>query len=331
MMMKKKHLLVIGAALCVTAALVLGGCGGGSPEKIQARLEKLQAETLALTGSGDAGDMLKAAKLTTEAVKLMAELEKVQTKAAEKPAKASKSSGGGKEAPATDFIYELNKAGDGVVITGYQKDAAGGAVVIPAKIEGYPVVAVLVTKTTPGYGVFDDFSITGNRKPITSIVFPDSVTEIANQGLGGQGVIAFNKTLKSITFPKVLKKIDAGLLWACDLKDLVPFKWPEELETIGCAPFSKTGLTELVIPEGVKTIEDDAFKNFNNLMSITIPNSVEVIGGDAFAFCPLLTTVKMPAKTIKYDRFVGAFRGNPKLTGIAVRKAITDTGYKGEF
>jgi hypothetical protein len=95
---------MVGAVLITAAALVLGGCGGGSPEKIRAQLEKLQAEALALTGSSDAGDVIKVAKLTAEAAKLMAELEKAQAQAAEKPAKAVKS-GGGKSKVTQEDLY----------------------------------------------------------------------------------------------------------------------------------------------------------------------------------------------------------------------------------
>jgi hypothetical protein len=328
--MKKRSFLMVGAVLITAAALVLGGCGGGSPEKIQAQLEKLQAEALALTESGEAGDMLKAAKLTTEAVKLMAELEKVQTKAAEKPAK---SSGGGKEIPATAFHYELNKAGDGVVITGIQGDAAlSGNVVIPAKIEGYPVVKIQVRGTFLG------------SSRITSVVFPDSIEIDLEDKIHQQWGNVFEHSctaLKSITPPKNMKVIPDGFTDRCE--NLTTVNWPEGLEAIGelrdsvgsDSAFAEAGFTgELVIPEGVKTIGYRAFRGCKNLTSITIPDSVETIGESAFRGLPLLTTVKMPAKTIKYpgskDKYTGAFSGNSKLLSIAVRKAIQDTGYKSE-
>lgn len=61
--------------------------------------------------------------------------------------------------PATDFEYDLNQAGDGVIIQKYKGTAT--EVVIPAEIEDFPVV---------GVGV-EAFSETN----IVSVVFPDSI------------------------------------------------------------------------------------------------------------------------------------------------------------
>lgn len=266
-------------------------------------------------------------------------------------------SGGGKAAPASDFIYELNSAGDGVVITGYQEEAAGGDLVIPATIEGYPVVAVnfedsglagLSRQFDETLAYFEGFSrmltdkevkAKGLRPYVTSIVFPDSITEIRGVKMGAK--------VKSVTFPKNLKMIPQG--FAGNASNLTVVKWPEKLEEIGDmkdnernfsrgGAFAGAGFTELVIPEGVKVIGEAAFNGCKNLTSVTLPESIETIGERAFADCPQLTTVKLPAKAINYpgqkkdyELSSGAFRNNPKLTGIAVRKAIQDTGYKADF
>jgi hypothetical protein len=169
-------------------------------------------------------------------------------------------------------------------------------------------------------------------------VLPDSITEITLEDTGFVGPM-----VKSIVFPKNLKTIPQNS--AVGAKNLTTVKWPESLETIGTphserlGVFAGAGFTELVIPEGVKTIAYESFLECKNLTSVTIPESVETIEASAFAGCPLLTTVKMPSHPIKYpgqgtadyNMNVGAFSGNPKLTGIAVRKAITDTGYKANF
>ena len=66
--------------------------------------------------------------------------------------------------PATDFEYDLNESGDGIVIYKYKGTAT--EVVIPAVIEDIPVVEI--------------GSETFSRTNIVSIVFPDSVTTIDN-------------------------------------------------------------------------------------------------------------------------------------------------------
>jgi hypothetical protein len=247
-----------------------------------------------------------------------------------------KDSGGDKAAKETDFVYELNEAGDAVVITGYQEDAAGGDLVIPATIEGYPVTAVVYGVTSPFHENSYD-----SRPPITSVVFPDSVTEIRQAPEYYGPFISWNPYLTSISFPKDLKEIPDS--FALDNTALTAVKWPETLEIIGNGAFARTGFTELVLPEGVREIRDEAFAECENLTTVTIPASIEKIGDAAFVECPVLATVNMPAKTIQYQSYNNgrwgeslagaedAFVDCPKLTGIAARKTITDTGYTGGF
>ncbi len=54
---------------------------------------------------------------------------------------------------------------------------------------------------------------------------------------------------------------------------------PEKLESIGAYSFALSSLTEVVIPNGVKRIEEGAFFKSLNLAKLDIPASVEYIGG----------------------------------------------------
>ncbi|MBQ9705821.1 MAG: leucine-rich repeat protein, partial [Paludibacteraceae bacterium] len=44
-------------------------------------------------------------------------------------------------------------------------------------------------------------------------------------------------------------------------------------------------VTDLIIPDGVTSIRDDAFSNCNSLTSVMILNSVKSIWDDAFSSC----------------------------------------------
>jgi hypothetical protein len=259
-------------------------------------------------------------------------------------------SGGGQPAAATDFIYHLNDAGDGVVITGIQEDAKFGAhMVVPAEIEGYPVVAFLVQYT-------DIVVKRMKRPPLESVVFPDSIiflgySEIKVDKGGGwyplEGeyeelaplkeylirdftTFSGSKSLKRVVFPKNLKIIP--LRFASGCPSLMPegIVWPEALEVIGMGAFAGNSFTELRIPEGVKFIDGTlggAFARSKTLKSVTIPDSIEQIGVQTFSDCPELTTVKIPAHPIKYlSRPNSSFSGCPKLS-LASQVAIMDTGY----
>jgi hypothetical protein len=83
---------------------------------------------------------------------------------------SSGSSGGGTSrgsiSPASDFEYQLNKEGTGVIISEYI--GTGGSVVVPSEIEGFPVVSVVKLSGA-------------NPENITSIVLPDTVTKIGDE------------------------------------------------------------------------------------------------------------------------------------------------------
>ncbi|GHU85369.1 hypothetical protein FACS189473_4330 [Spirochaetia bacterium] len=320
--MKKGISSFLVIALIVSAMFVMVGCskkGGGSG------------------GNAGSGPDAAAAKGAADTVKKAA---------------AKGGAGNAQPAAATDFVYELNEAGDGVIITGIQEDAKFGAhLVVPAEIEGFPVVVFL--------GKWNDRQAKDAKQPpLESVVFPDSIIfmGISFISLGSQHWVeqeyeelypywyrfmdafdgsAFSgcKSLKRIVFPKKLKVIPAYVARHNPSLTAEGITWPESLEVIGDRAFYNNGFTELVIPEGVKIIGASAFAENKTLTSVTIPDSIELIGAEVFADCRELAAVKIPAHPIEYDRAVGSsdyhngsFR-NTKL-GIAAQTAISDTGYQ---
>lgn len=216
-----------------------------------------------------------------------------------------------KESPASDFKYELNETGDGVVIKGYL--GKGGHIRIPSIIEDLPVVEFAAT-------AFDGFS----DAEIVSIVFPDSITTMQKSGKA----FYFSSTIKKVVFPKNLKEIPNYLFESC--KDLSEIILPEDLEIIGQGAFEDSAISSIVFPKKLKKIYDYAFRSCVNLVSITIPESIEYIGTGTFDGCSNLKTVNMPVKEIKYGNITGAFENCPRLT-LKEQKKIKDTGYKESF
>jgi Tfp pilus assembly major pilin PilA len=178
--MKKK--ICVGMVL-LAVGLVLAGCGGKSVEQLAKESLELAAQMAKLNPN----DTMQLVKLSAKATKLAADLVKAQEREAAKPAaKASGKAAAAKEAEASDFIYELNKAGDGVIISGIQNDAKFGKDrLIPAEIEGYPVVE---------YNARHDYS------GLAAVVFPESITKIG-------GRFQFCNELTSITLPKNLGNV----------------------------------------------------------------------------------------------------------------------------
>ena len=77
-------------------------------------------------------------------------------------------------------------------------------------------------------------------------------------------------------------------------------------------------VTELVVPNDVKTIRSYAFEGLTNLTSVTIPNSVTSIGQYAFAYCTGLTSVTIPSRVTSIGYC--AFNECPNLTSVKVYK-----------
>ena len=90
---------------------------------------------------------------------------------------------------------------------------------------------------------------------------------------------------------------------------------PNNLKTIGDEAFYQNNLTTISIPSGVTSIGNSAF-NSNQLTNVTIPNSVTAIGELAF-YSNQLTNVTIPnsVTTIGYR----AFYYNDNLSIITIR------------
>ena len=129
---------------------------------------------------------------------------------------------------------------------------------------------------------------------LTSVSIPNSVNSIGNY--------AFYKCsgLTSVSIPNSVTNIGYGVFSGCS--SLTSMK-VDTSNTIfdsrdNCNAIIKTGSNTLIagcknttIPNGVKTIDKDAFSNCPGLSSITIPNSLTSIGESAFAECSNLTSI----------------------------------------
>ena len=68
----------------------------------------------------------------------------------------------------------------------------------------------------------------------------------------------------------------------------------ENIQTIKSYAFYHTGISSIVIPEGVIAIQHHAFMSNSKLTSLTLPTSLATIGTQAFAYCTELTSVTIP-------------------------------------
>lgn len=97
-------------------------------------------------------------------------------------------------------------------------------------------------------------------------------------------------------------------------------KIPAELDgkkvsAIGNSAFLfQSFITDLVIPEGVKSLDWYCFNTCENLETVTLPDSLEFIDSWAFERCSRLKTINVPANVTRING--GAFAQNSSMTSI---------------
>ena len=218
------------------------------------------------------------------------------------------------------YTYNYIDNGDGpVTLARYYWDENGnwitegmspspvGEFTVPSEIEGKQVVAI----------VGDYFNDCGEMK---SIVIPASVTNLSGNvmaiySLTNITVAADNPAYKSVD--GILYTKDGKTLVACPLSKGGDIVVSSGTECIGNQAFHfnyyNYNLTSVMLPDGLKVIESEAFAYCQNesFTSIVIPASVERIAQNAFACCSYLTNVTFSGNEAQIYIDATAFVGTP--------------------
>ena len=264
--------------------------------------------------------------------------------------------------PASDF--DCTAENGEVTITDYI--GTREHVLIPSEIGGFPVTA-LADKAF-------------YEKHVTTVVVPDSVTEIGDLCFSGDNYLV------SLTLPDGLAELSYGALESC--YSLMDFELPKGLKTIGEGAlqsiFYLTHLTipagvtdieqmnflmmheleevsvaegstsftydaengllmtadkarllhcffhlapqkEIILPEGMKTIDPFAFHYDVTVEKIVLPEGAETIGLLAFGICPKLTEIVIPASVTAIGVMEGQ-AGSGSITSFAQNVLVTPEG-----
>ena len=109
------------------------------------------------------------------------------------------------------------------------------------------------------------------------------------------------------------------------------FKVPKTLERVkinkGNTIFTFTGMKmikEVVLPDDLQEIPEEAFINCSGLEGIDIPHGTQTIGQNAFANCVGLTSVTIPDTVTSIES--GAFASCKNLVRIVIPSSVTSIG-----
>lgn len=158
---------------------------------------------------------------------------------------------------------------------------------------------------------------------VTSVTIPNTVTSI------GGGPFIGCTALKTITMQTSSYTLENGFIFNKDKTLLIQapasytgsYTVPASVQGIAYGAFAScTGVTEVVMQEGMLALESDVFTGCSGLTAVTMPNSMVYIGSSSFYQCTALTEVVIPDSV----EYIGpsAFEECTKLSGLTIGQGV---------
>ncbi|MDE7291612.1 MAG: leucine-rich repeat protein [Treponemataceae bacterium] len=203
--------------------------------------------------------------------------------------------------------------------------------------------------SAPYRGAFEEYDSYSHY--LTSVNIPDSVTSIGERAFYGC------YELTSMTIGSGLTSIGDKAFSGCSLAEIkfngTKAQWnaikgsdsiivtsiicndgyigieniPEYLKMRGSKVtgyYADKVPSSVVVPDGVTSIEDGAFKDCTNLVNVTIPASVTNIGKKTFSGCSNLASVTIPTSVTSIGE--QAFNECTSLTSVDIPDSVTSIG-----
>lgn len=172
---------------------------------------------------------------------------------------------------------------------------------------------------------------------LTEVILPENVTAISNSafyncqnltnvvasGIESVGTYAFNNCNKLKTFDiSKVKSIGNSAFSNCNVYN--PEAFSDEIYAIGNSAFYNTGITELTLPETMRTLGSSAFSYCSQLAKVVLPSSITAIYSSTFSYCANLAEINLPEgiTTVDYEAFIGC----RSLTEITIPSTVQSMG-----
>ena len=198
-----------------------------------------------------------------------------------------------------------------IFITGYSGSAT--EFVIPAKIDGYPVVCI---NKNAFYGsTIEKVTVPNTLKKVET----DYRKEDADSKYYYHGPFA-GSSLKDVVFAEGTLEIADYILAGC--WNVTSVVIPEGVTVIGKDAFMCCGgLVEVKLPASLESIDEEAFYKCVGIQKIELPEATKNLGTSAFEDCTALAEVKLNSvETIGLKCFV-----NTAITEVTLPKTLSET------
>ena len=151
-----------------------------------------------------------------------------------------------------------------------------------------------LTITGNGSSTMDDYSQYFQDSPVPWNAYRQEIESLSVNGLKSLGERAFqyHTALKEVSLSNELETL-VGHAFQFDTS-LSSINIPDTVTSLEFCAFQGSGITDIIIPSSVTTIEQGVFADMDNLVSVIIPDSVTSIGRLAFLNTPNLTSIIIP-------------------------------------